>query len=97
MPPRRLSDSSSVEVTFSLPDDVDAAEVALCGDFNDWATDDIKLSQGDGGSWEVVIKLAPGTYRYRYLLDGYRWENAWSADYYAPNPYGSEDSVVVVA
>ena len=34
--------------------------------------------------------------RYRYLLDEERWENGWHADGYVPNPYGSEDSLVVV-
>ncbi|MGA2304292.1 MAG: hypothetical protein ABSH29_08830 [Acidimicrobiales bacterium] len=35
------------------------------------------------------------SYRYRYLIDGQPWENAWHASSDAPNPYG-EDSVVVV-
>ena len=34
--------------------------------------------------------------RYRYLLDGSRWENDWSADEYVPNGYGSDDSVLVI-
>jgi hypothetical protein len=28
------------------------------------------------------------------LLDGERWENDWAADGYAPNNFGTEDSVV---
>ena len=31
-----------------------------------------------------------------YLLDGDRWENSWKADRYEPNPFGGDDSVVVV-
>ena len=44
----------------------------------------------------TTISFRPGVYRYRYLLDGTRWENAWDADDYVPNPYGGDDSVVVV-
>jgi hypothetical protein len=45
----------------------------------------------------VVVALEPGrSYRYRYLIDGEYWENAWKADGYVPNPYGSDDSVIVV-
>jgi hypothetical protein len=35
-------------------------------------------------------------YRFRYLVDGERWENDWAADAYLPNAYGGEDSVVTV-
>jgi 1,4-alpha-glucan branching enzyme len=71
--------------------------VALCGEFNDWSTDDIFLDRGGDGAWRATVPLEPGhSYRYRYLLDGARWENAWQADRYEPNSYGSVDSVVVV-
>ena len=47
------------------------------------------------GSFTITISLKPGQqYRYRFLLDGERWENDWAAEAYVPNEYGSEDSVV---
>ena len=49
------------------------------------------------GSWQATVALEPGrSYRYRYLLDGQRWENDQQADRYEPNPLGTVDSVVVV-
>lgn len=87
----------TVDVTFTLPAQVQADRVALCGEFNDWATDAILLARGSDGSWQAIVPLEPGrAYRYRYLLDGERWENAWQADRYVPNSYGTADSVVVV-
>lgn len=87
----------TVDVTFSLPADVQAGTVALCGEFNAWSADDTWLERGSDGSWRVTVPLEPGrSYRYRYLLDGQRWENDWRADRYVPNPLGSTDSVVVV-
>ena len=48
------------------------------------------------GSFRVAVALEPGrSYRFRYLLDGTRWENDWAADAYVPNEYGGDDSVVI--
>jgi 1,4-alpha-glucan branching enzyme len=86
----------AVKVAFTLPAGVDANDVALCGDFNEWRSDDIKLARDGNGGWSTTVALEPGrAYRYRYLLDGQRWENAWNADQYVPNPYGGDDSVLV--
>jgi Carbohydrate-binding module 48 (Isoamylase N-terminal domain) len=87
----------TVDVIFTLPADVDAARVALCGDFNDWSPDTIGCARTEDGTWQAIVALKPGrSYRYRYLLDGERWENAQQADRYLPNPFGGVDSVVVV-
>ena len=48
------------------------------------------------GSFKAVVKLAPGRYRYRFLLDGERWENDWEAEGYVRNPFGTDDAVVEV-
>jgi cytochrome c5 len=86
-----------VEVTFTFPADVQVGRVVLCGEFNQWAVEGFRLDQGDDGIWRTVVALEPGrSYRYRYLVDGERWENAPGADQYVPNPYGSVDSVVTV-
>ncbi len=89
--------ASTVDVAFTLPAEVEADSVALCGDFNDWSAETISAERADDGTWQVTVALEPGrSYRYRYLLDGERWENARQADRYAPNAFGSVDSVVVV-
>ena len=89
--------AGTVDVTFTLPAEVRAETVALCGDFNDWSVQSLMLDRGSDGSWRATVALEPGrSYRYRYLLDGKRWENAWHADCYLPNSFGGTDSVVVV-
>ncbi|MHB8588415.1 MAG: isoamylase early set domain-containing protein [Candidatus Dormibacteraceae bacterium] len=85
-------------MTFDLPAAVEANEIALCGDFNNWSTTATKLKRAKSGSWRVTVPLQTGrSYRYRFLLDGTHWENDWSADGYVRNPYGTDDSVVNVA
>jgi hypothetical protein len=49
------------------------------------------------GSFSTTVSIPSGrSYRFRYLLDGERWENDWEADAYTPNEYGKDDSVVEV-
>lgn len=87
----------TIDVAFTLPAEVEAGTVALCGEFNDWSTNDILLEREPDRTWRTTVALEPGrSYRYRYLLDGERWENGPQADDYLPNPYGTVDSVVVV-
>ena len=94
---KQVVKADTVGITFTLPAEVDADRVALCGEFNDWSVEDILLERDGDGVWQARVALTPGrTYRYRYLLDGQRWENGWEADTYLPNPYGSDDSIIVV-
>ena len=48
-----------------------------------------------GGLWTKVIKLAPGRYRYRYVVDG-QWRHDPSNAVIEPNPYGGHDSILVM-
>lgn len=81
-------------VKFWLPAGVKADTIALVGDFNDWSTDATMMERTSGGQFEVDVELQTGrAYRYRFLIDGDRWENDWNADYYAANGFGTDDSV----
>ena len=87
----------SCRVTFELPPQADAKTVALCGEFNGWDSTKHPMKRRKDGSFSLAVSLKPGKeYRYRYLLDGEKWENDWAADNYIPNVFGTEDSVVVV-
>ncbi|HFE66012.1 MAG TPA: glycoside hydrolase [Chloroflexi bacterium] len=84
-------------VTFKLPADVQAETAVLCGEFNEWDTTTNPMKQLKDGSFSATVSLpADRTYRFRYLLDGERWENDWEADAYVPNQYGVDDSLVIV-
>jgi 1,4-alpha-glucan branching enzyme len=87
-------DGASIVVEFRLPHAVVAGHVSVVGEFNDWSTTaDPMTAVGDG--FIARIWLMPGrSYRFRYLIDGERWENDWDADDYVPNEFGGEDSVI---
>lgn len=87
----------SCRVTFELPAEVEAKNAVLCGEFNNWDPTVYPMKRRKDGGFTLTISLKPGQeYRFRYLLDGQHWENDWEADGYAPNEFGSEDSLVSV-
>jgi len=50
----------------------EASSVSLAGEFNGWnATADAMTKQADG-SWQIVKKLEPGRYPYKFVIDGRR-------------------------
>jgi hypothetical protein len=52
------------------------------------------LPQADGGFLITLILAIGHDYRFRFTLDGQRWESDWAADAYVPNPFGTEDSIL---
>jgi hypothetical protein len=45
-----------------------------------------------GGLWKVQVSLAPGTYHYRFLVDG-EWRDDPECTLRVPNPFGTENAV----
>lgn len=85
-----------VRVSFSLPPEVEAEQVVVSGEFNDWSAS-LPMKRLKTGEWRASVALDAGhRYRFRYLLDGVHWENDWAADDYVSNPFGSDDSIVSV-
>jgi 1,4-alpha-glucan branching enzyme len=84
------------KVTFELPAEVGAEQVVVVGEFNDWSLVADPLKRRKDGSFHTELSLPKGRrWRFRYLVDGWRWENDWAADDYEPNDHGSDDSVVI--
>lgn len=74
-----------------------ASAVALVGDFNDWSTSatPMRTAAGDG-LWTVTVPLAPGRYRYGFLLDGAEWVRDPAAPPALDDDFGRPNSVVTV-
>lgn len=56
-------------VTFFLKKHLDAKKVILSGSFDNWSTDKIQMIPTDSG-WIAQVKLAPGKYWYKFIIDG---------------------------
>jgi len=90
-------DGAACLVTFALPAAISAERACLVGDFNDWDAEATPMQRQDDGPFAVTIELAAGhEYQFRYLVNDLVWHNDWQADGYASNPFGSDNSVVVV-
>jgi hypothetical protein len=86
-------------VTLTLPKEAayEAETVCVVGEFNNWSPDAAPMKRRTNGDFCITLDLEKGrSYRFRYLIDGCKFENDWRADRYQSNPYGSEDSVVEV-
>jgi 1,4-alpha-glucan branching enzyme len=94
MPKKTLAkDGSKAKVTFEIK--ADAENVALAGDFNGWDPAATALAKRKDGRFSTTLTLPTGqAYKYRYVLDGDRWENDPDADRYEPNDHGSDDCVI---
>ena len=81
------------EVTFEH--EVEAKEVALVAESNDWQPIEMKKRRKDGVFYTKVRLPNDGRFQYRYLLNNDSWSNDTAADAYVPNEYGSDNSVVI--
>jgi 5'-AMP-activated protein kinase regulatory beta subunit len=71
-----------------------AAHVQLAGDFNDWLPDAGEM-EPEGGVWKKTLTLAPGRYRYRFVIDG-QWQCDPRNTVVEPSPFGGDDSLLVL-
>jgi 1,4-alpha-glucan branching enzyme len=87
----------TVKVTFELVPQGDAKTAAVVGEFNSWNPSATPMKRKKDGSFSVAVNLESGRqYRFKYYLDGQRWENDPQADGLVPNIFGTQDSVLVV-
>jgi 1,4-alpha-glucan branching enzyme len=85
----------SCRVTFEVPQQAKAKNVALCGEFNNWNPAANPMKQRKDGRFSTTVSISAGrSYRFKYLVDNQHWENDSAADSYVPNEFGSEDSLL---
>ncbi len=81
-----------IRFTFLTPT---PGEVFLVGDFNDWNEVAHPMRREPDGRHTLELPLRPGEYDYKFKV-GSLWFNDDYAHKYNPNPWGSENSAVVV-
>lgn len=73
----------------------EAAQVAICGDFNGWEGKKHLLKRRPGGFWEKTLTLQPGRYEYKFRVDG-----AWHLDprhnEFCTNKFGFRNHVIII-
>jgi len=74
----------------------DGKKVVLTGDFTNWSQDGIPMKSIGGGRYRAQLKLPPGNYQFRLLVDG-EWADDLDCDRRVSNPFGTENSVLAVS
>jgi chromosome partitioning protein len=73
-----------------------ARRVNLAGDFNNWRPEITPLSRNEQlGVWEGCVKLEPGRYRYRLVVDG-RWITDPHNTYVESNGFGELNNILEI-
>ncbi|HEX4086312.1 MAG TPA: isoamylase early set domain-containing protein [Chthoniobacteraceae bacterium] len=83
-----------VDTTFTYPN-ATAGSVNLVGVFNNWSTTATPMQKDAKGTWTATVTLAPGTYQYKYFVDG-AWVLDPASDKQADDGTGNKNSVKVV-
>ena len=98
----RIKQTRPVRFVFQ---DAEAGYVHIAGSFNGWLnavtgrirqSSQYELRQTAPGQWEITLNLLPGTYEYKFVVDGRYWHPDPNAAQGAPDGYGGQNSVVVV-
>ena len=79
--------------------DSSAGDVRIAGDFNGWVPDlgvrSRVEAEGRTRVWVKILSLPPGTYQYRYFVDG-QWRVDPANQKSSPGPMGQTNSVLHV-
>jgi hypothetical protein len=73
-----------------------AGSVKLAADFTDWEKSPLDLIKSEDGVWFTIVPLLPGSYAYRFIVDG-QWCDDPQPDRRVVNPFGTTNAVVNVA
>ncbi len=90
----KMRDALKVQAfSISAPE---ARNVYIVGDFNSWRADNTsRLEQMPDGIWEKKIALKPGSYKYKFIVDG-EWRHDTHNTKSVTNSFGGFDSVLSI-
>jgi 1,4-alpha-glucan branching enzyme len=75
----------------------EAKRVTVVGDFNDWSpTVDPMADDNADGEWTLFYPLPPGTYAYKFVVDGKNWVPDPANPISEPDGFNSRNSIIKV-
>lgn len=87
-----METSSSTQIQEFYYRAPEATSVQLVGDFTHWRQNPVQMHKQAGGTWKAEVSLAPGTYHYRFLVDG-EWRDDPDCTVRVPNIFGGHNMV----
>ncbi len=88
------SKSKSISFYFHAPD---ARSVTIAGSFNNWDGQANPLTRNPEGTWTVTLSLKPGSYHYKFVINGDQWQEDPGNPNRLPNDQGDFNSVCEVS
>jgi hypothetical protein len=73
-----------------------AGSVKLAADFTDWEQFPLDMIKSEDGIWHTSVPLPPGTYSYRFIVDGEWCDDPQAIFRLHENPFGPANAVVDV-
>jgi 5'-AMP-activated protein kinase regulatory beta subunit len=70
-------------------------KIFIVGNFNDWNPESHPLTLDENGEWKIKLELPPGTYEYRFVIDG-EWICDPNCEESVPNSFGGYNSLLTV-
>jgi AMP-activated protein kinase-like protein len=73
-------------------------KIYLAGNFNDWKPDNPQyvMSNDGSGTFTITVKLPPGEYQYKYVVDGTKWIKDPYSPGDAPDGFGGQNGKFAV-
>ena len=92
---RKANAITSKQLVHFEYEDVVARNVCIAGSFNDWHPTASEMLNMASGKWVKDLELAPGTYEYRFVVDG-KWVTDHRCAHTVPNAFGELNSLLIV-
>jgi 1,4-alpha-glucan branching enzyme len=67
-----------------------ALRVQLAASFTNWQSKPVSMTKAEDGIWRAKVKLPPGTYHYRFIVDG-EWHDDPACTLRIPNEFGGSN------
>ena len=93
-----IQQSELIEHVFTYRSTTPLKQVNLAGSFNGWNKDANTMSvSADGLTWTVSLKLRPGAYTYKFVLNGSQWILDPSASRNVDDGNGNTNSQLLIS
>jgi cyclomaltodextrinase / maltogenic alpha-amylase / neopullulanase len=81
--------------TFRFRGDAATKQVSLVGAFNNWDAKKHPLTRGKDGHFTTTLQLEPGTYTYKFIVDG-KWISDAGNPLDSPDGFGGKNSLLTI-
>jgi 5'-AMP-activated protein kinase regulatory beta subunit len=71
----------------------EAESVLLSGTFNNWDVANLPMKRDRRGTWKRTINLEPGTYEYRFIVNG-EWSDDPACEERSLTQFGTYNCVI---